>query len=343
MTESEWLASTDPAAMVRWLTSEGIKRVPPQSTRDGRLASDRKLRLFACACCRQVWHLLEDERSREAVEVAERYADGEATGAERGLAFNATDNIDDPAERFLVQATLRSEAAYGANQAAACLLSDQHGFAAIANLLREIVGNPWRPVACDPAWLTPTVIALAQGCYDERPGRECPSCDGRGYFGGIGTGRFQPHRGCPACHGTGRIASGTLDPERLLVLSDALEDAGCEGDIVPGVEVEEYEMCAGCNGHGKDLRTARYPEECDDCYNCGGTGGTTVRRKGPQTTLPHPLLQHLRGYKRCPTAMRRGTHKCVEWCRECDGSGWAEDPGPHVRGCHAIDLVLGKE
>ena len=42
----------------------------------------RELRLFACWCVRQVWHLLADERSRYAVEVAERFSRGEATAEE---------------------------------------------------------------------------------------------------------------------------------------------------------------------------------------------------------------------------------------------------------------------
>lgn len=124
MTEREWLVSTDPAAMLQHLqfsTYEYMDGIVTESRHPG--PSDRKLRLFACACCRQVWDEtrcpacvkpgrmlrqlspfdafgrsssfveedcntchgtgrvggLTDPRSRRAVEVAERYADGEAT------------------------------------------------------------------------------------------------------------------------------------------------------------------------------------------------------------------------------------------------------------------------
>jgi hypothetical protein len=61
----------------------------PCGTHLERLRSGRKQRLFACACVREVWHLLEDERSRRAVEVAEEFADGRATGEELFDAFLA--------------------------------------------------------------------------------------------------------------------------------------------------------------------------------------------------------------------------------------------------------------
>jgi len=71
MTEQEWLACTEPALMLAFLAGK---------------ASDRKLRLFAVACCRRIWHLFRDDNNRRAVDVSERLADGRATNAERRAA-----------------------------------------------------------------------------------------------------------------------------------------------------------------------------------------------------------------------------------------------------------------
>ena len=62
-----------------------------------KILDDRRARLFGCWCVRQtpladgrvVWDLLTDERSRTAVEVAERYAIGEATDGELSAAWIA--------------------------------------------------------------------------------------------------------------------------------------------------------------------------------------------------------------------------------------------------------------
>ncbi len=95
MTEAQWLASTDPTPMLELLAQ--------------RKTTERKVRLFACACCRRAWDALPDELSRNAVRVAEWYVEKEvgadilkATAAEM-LAALATrwqdlvDAEDDPA------------------------------------------------------------------------------------------------------------------------------------------------------------------------------------------------------------------------------------------------------
>ena len=63
------------------------------ATRPG-ILSDKTLRLFACKCVREVWHLLTDERSRRAVEVAERYAMGQSTDEELAAASDAASDAE---------------------------------------------------------------------------------------------------------------------------------------------------------------------------------------------------------------------------------------------------------
>jgi hypothetical protein len=269
MTEQEWLAGTDPQKMLECLRGR---------------ASDRKLRLFACACCRRIWNLLIDNRSRDAVEAAERYTDGELSteifALVRGTAHaafldakwaewraEADANFCDTPEYRAVNVELyaacaaraavsvkadqciRLRDAYGpANVESQC--SDEgsyhcHKWAAIAqceadrlllrdardyatrrwpgaiedthatqpsSILQDIFGNPFRPVALDPAWLTwhdATIPQLAQALYDDRD-----------------------------------LPSGHLDPHRLAVLADALEDAGCD----------DHDILAHCRGPGPHVR-----------------------------------------------------------------------------------------
>jgi len=73
---------TTPISLLRILATNGLddalwalRAVPPEQV----AVRDRLARLYACWCVRQIWGLLTDKRSRAAVEVAERYAIGEAT------------------------------------------------------------------------------------------------------------------------------------------------------------------------------------------------------------------------------------------------------------------------
>jgi hypothetical protein len=238
VTQSEWLECTDPQPMLESLRGK---------------TTERKLRLFAVACCRRIWHLLTEGRSRNAVEVAEKHADGWLTDvqlADASLqaeqAFHRTRELE-PSGNDETPTIMASSAVWGATvcrsdesmigpdeplvgmaintalQAEVTAEYKRQAWERVAQaaLLRDIFGNPFRPVSTNPVWITPTVLNLARSAYDERI-----------------------------------MPSGELDPARLSVLSDALEEARCDNN---------------------------------------------------------DMLTHLRS------------------------------PGPHVRGCWAVDLVLGKE
>jgi hypothetical protein len=192
MTEAEWLECTDPERMLAFLESK---------------VSSRKRRLFGCACVRRVWRLLRDSRSHKAVEVAEQFADELADESQLARAYEAAMQLWGRERGLLLAAVsaawrvtlLRRDEFGDAAEKASRRAAEAEGWTAPAprpaqvSLLRDIFGNPFRPRVLDPSWRTPTVTALARAAYEER--------------------------GLPA---------GSLDCDRLAILTDALEDAGCD-------------------------------------------------------------------------------------------------------------------
>lgn len=181
MTEAEWLACSDPLKMLEFL---------------GGKAGERKLRLFACGCCRRIWHLLPDQRCRRAVKLAEAFAGGKGgisllRRIERVGEYYYDNREEVPEERLgyyaggaifqLGQERLATDMIADATAGVvACSILDAGGDCSAADtakhgestaqchLLRDIIGNPFSPVALDPAWLAPAMVKLAQAIYDDR-------------------------------------------------------------------------------------------------------------------------------------------------------------------------------
>jgi hypothetical protein len=209
MTEAEWLACADLRDILGFLRGKG---------------SQRKQRLFACACCRRAWGLLAGERWRDAVLVAERFADGRATADELAGAREADWPGAEASERVVYAAgAARASVSEEAGEAAAGAAWDAAQALCVEGvrgtrhpdvaswqaawvaarvgerrcqwaLLGDLFANPLfaspLPVALDPAWRTRTALQLAQGIYDARA--------------------F----------------------DRLPILADALEEAGCTDTVL---------------------------------------------------------------------------------------------------------------
>jgi hypothetical protein len=264
MTEAEWQVSGSPEEMLAWF-------LPRNECRDHARwrasvgFSERKLRLFACACARAMG--VEGRAAAEIILPAELLADGDESllplkkrPAMPGVEWCYAESGARAAERWAEAASLVPRAERAA-------------------LMREVCGNPFRPVTLPMAtgkataplvvegkptgmvatvevprcpWLTPMARVLAQAAYD-----------------------------------SGKHGDGTLDPLTLMALADRLEEEGCV----------ESKRCVCDDGliHG--------PLDSYPCYDCKGTG---------HLHNTHPLVIHLRS------------------------------PGPHVRGCWAVDLILGK-
>ncbi|MHB8969950.1 MAG: hypothetical protein ACYC3X_05015 [Pirellulaceae bacterium] len=85
MNESEWMTVGDPTPMLSLLYDANFRRkqVDPQVI--------RKMRLFACGCCRELWDSL-PAAGREAIEQGEADADGTANRRQLNRARTAAEN-----------------------------------------------------------------------------------------------------------------------------------------------------------------------------------------------------------------------------------------------------------
>lgn len=185
MTEDEWLASGDPALMLTFLKRKG---------------SQRKRRLFAVECCRRVWDYASDERSRNAVVVAEQFADGLANGsrleAAQKEAKRASQQAYDPTA-WLCAFSAVKYAGDAANQYHCVVSAFEETYRQslgreiglrhpilqefrkterrkLADLLREIFGNPFRPLVVDPHSLTTSVASLSKAIYEDKAFERLP-------------------------------------------------------------------------------------------------------------------------------------------------------------------------
>jgi hypothetical protein len=204
MTEDEWLTCDDPGSMLAFLYGGEV--------------SARKLGLFACGYCRQVWHLLTDERSRVCVEVGERSADGLA-GKEKFAAAERAAAAAFIERRLSALKDLRLvpqvHAALAATDVAmrhcqwvfgarvevanpltrALIKQREEARPLLVRLLRDIFGNPFRPFAVPPGclrWHDGLLVSMAQRMYEARDFADMP------------------------------------------ILADALEDAGCDDQSILG-------------------------------------------------------------------------------------------------------------
>jgi hypothetical protein len=217
MTEAEWMAFTDPRPMLGFLRGR---------------ASDRKLRLFAVACCRRMWDLLPDERCRSAFETAERFADGLASldsirEARQGalLSFDSYSDHDESG-RFTGQESAAAAVA-GACWAEVedqyreldAVVDNCYGLGRLSSGwrnggrieylgqcrdIRDIFGDPFQTLDLAPSWLTSEVVEVAHTMYDARA--------------------F----------------------DRMPILGDALEDAGCADAAILAHCRDRVEHVRGC-------------------------------------------------------------------------------------------------
>jgi len=224
MTEAEWLACKDPQPMLEFLRGK---------------VSDRKLRLFAVACAYFLWDLL-NESSRQLITALERYADGAASkedlqSAEEGaraafLADLATPCT--PALTFQAAQAILSLQAHTIERGAIC---------SMLNDAQRLRGKVAREIARKGTWTKQERTAIASE-------QQRQSALIRDILGPLPFRRIALDSSWLTATVTS-LATAIYQErafDRLPILADALEDAGCSNQEVLGHLRGGGEHCRGC-------------------------------------------------------------------------------------------------
>jgi hypothetical protein len=186
MTEADWLTCAHPQAMLDFLRGRG---------------SERKLRLLAVGFALRYFEYSESEcDNRFAVTIAEHAADGRVTPEElarfhgsvvgdHSPGYADMSPVANPDVHQALRSTYGSAAYYlsvepkippkvahwylhvdPADRANVDAAKQTRVYAELAELVREVIGNPFRPALLDPAWLTwndGVAVKLALAIYDD--------------------------------------------------------------------------------------------------------------------------------------------------------------------------------
>lgn len=297
LTRADWHACGNLVPLHRFLEGKG---------------SVRQWRLYAVACCRRIESLIQDERSRQALEVAALLADDRAAPEEVERARTEAEVVYEAAWMNRYRAEAEADFCYTREYAAACWPED--AAEAVCWALRpdpRIAGAEARPTA------------------DEREFVPSDSCV---------TAARKAHWFASSAHSPGEIE----------------EHNACETEII-GAEMAE--QCALL----RDIFGAYFGAPADPAAWLPLEPSLIFRRKHAWCRLPTPANTHIPADV---IAWRDGLIRALAQamydedsfdrvniladgleeagCTNIDILDHLRAPGPHVRGCWVVDLLLGK-
>jgi hypothetical protein len=219
MEKQEWLECTDPASMLNFLEGQ---------------ASNRKLRLFAVACCRRLMPLLTDPQSRTAVEIAEKYADGLASPEELACAAKEADAVTKAERGAMTEEDLEDIPESSVSAVAEAVTRLHAGAAAastagkatevanwLADLAAELEGTPQ-----GDSFAADAAVAAQAGSREVQVSLLHDLFGSASWPDPITLAWFAWNDGTVR-----RIAQAIYDErafDRMPILADELEDAGCD-------------------------------------------------------------------------------------------------------------------